>query len=100
LEYLAAAATVAVGWSAYLVKFLHICGWDVGTMWTNSPVAFSETKGFYVPDDAGILNIPAIFIVAMSTFVLCFGVKQSAWMNHVFVGIKVRSFDSEGLNFR
>ncbi|ORZ34988.1 amino acid/polyamine transporter I [Catenaria anguillulae PL171] len=89
LEYLAGAATVAVGWSAYLKSFLASLGVELGNSWTNAPVAFSDDKGFFVPEDAGILNLPAMLIVAACTLVLCFGVKESAMVNHVFVAIKV-----------
>src|SRR3954463_4800398 len=53
LEYAVGAATVAISWSRYLVKFL--AGFDV-----HLPAAL--TTG---PWDGGVINLPAVFIVAL-----------------------------------
>ncbi|KAL1920309.1 uncharacterized protein VTP21DRAFT_1455 [Calcarisporiella thermophila] len=87
VEYLFGAATVSTGWSSYVVKFLKTVGATVDERFTTAPVAFSEEKGFYTT--GGIINLPAIFIVAALTIVLCAGIRQSKIVNNVIVGIKV-----------
>ncbi|KAI9183262.1 hypothetical protein H9P43_004179 [Blastocladiella emersonii ATCC 22665] len=89
LEYLMGAATVAVGWSAYLVSFLNSLGADIGTRWTVGPVEYSDKRGFYSDETTGIINLPAIAIVVLCTTILCLGVRHSAMFNHAMVFVKV-----------
>ena len=45
LEYLVAAAAVSVGWSGYVVAFLHdTFGVDLPKAWTSAPVLWSEKQ--------------------------------------------------------
>ncbi|KAI9173237.1 hypothetical protein H9P43_007386 [Blastocladiella emersonii ATCC 22665] len=90
LEYLVGAATVAVGWSAYLVKFLKAAfGVKLSTAYTSAPIEFSEERGFYMDETTGIINLPAVLVVMFCTAALCFGVKQSAIVNHLLVATKL-----------
>ncbi|ORZ32335.1 amino acid transporter [Catenaria anguillulae PL171] len=90
LEYLVGAATVAVGWSAYLCKFIEsITGTPVSPTWTNGALSYTDEKGFYSDEKNGIANLPAIGVVMFCTLALCFGVKQSALINHVLCGTKL-----------
>ncbi len=99
LEYLFAASTVAVGWSGYVVSFLR----DVGI---NIPAEFTSAPYTHVaPPDAGlnvwrlftegwtatgaVLNVPAMFIVAVITILLIIGISESASFNNVVVVIKL-----------
>ena len=72
LEYLFGAASVAVGWSNYVVSFLK----DLGI--TISP-AISQAP----------LNLPAILILAVMTVLLVLGIAKSAKFNNVIVVIKI-----------
>ncbi|KAJ1865673.1 hypothetical protein LPJ78_002527 [Coemansia sp. RSA 989] len=90
LEYLVGAATVAVGWSAYVVTFFS----DVfnveftkkttqaPVLWDNNDMAFKVNHGAY-------LNIPAIFISLLVTALLVLGIKQASWVNRVVVVVKI-----------
>ena len=111
LEYLFAASTVAVGWSGYVVSFLKDLNifipaqytGAVGTVLVNVPdmgwkpltEAFANTltsSGIQVDSLAHvtcILNIPAMFIVALLTTLLVIGIKESANFNNVMVITKV-----------
>jgi APA family basic amino acid/polyamine antiporter len=87
LEYAVGAATVAVGWSGYIVSLLHNFGIDV-------PAAFAAAPGTSVklPDGStvlGIINIPAALIVAILTVMLMLGTRESARFNNIMVAIKL-----------
>jgi APA family basic amino acid/polyamine antiporter len=111
LEYLFAASTVSVGWSGYVVSFLKDFGIIIpaqltsalGTVLVNVPdigwkpitsqlAASLTASGLDVntlPHLTGILNLPAMFIVAAITCLLVIGIKESAGFNNVMVIIKV-----------
>jgi len=112
LEYLFAASTVSVGWSGYMVSFLH----DLGI---TLPVQFTEATGTVMVDLPGhsgwvhstkelashltsigidinslphmhaIMNVPAMFIIGVLTLLLIIGIKESASFNNVMVITKV-----------
>ena len=77
LEYAVGAATVAISWSRYLVRFLE--GFDVVL-----PQAL--TVG---PWDGGIINVPAVFIVVLMSLLLIKGTRESATVNGIIVALKV-----------
>ena len=87
LEYALGAVTVAIGWSGYVVSFLH----DIGI---NVPCALSAARGAAVTCADGttttaIFNLPAVIIIALVTILLVIGIKESANVNSVIVIIKV-----------
>lgn len=87
LEYAIGAATVAISWSAYAVSFLG----DLGIHLPGSIVA-SPWQPTWLPHGAiatGIINLPALFIVIILTFLLIKGVRQSAIVNGIVVLVKV-----------
>ncbi len=89
LEYLVGAATVSVGWSGYVVAFLHDSfGWDLPAAWVNAPVKWNETAQAFQTTGA-IINIPAMLVTLFVTTILIFGIKESARFNSVIVFIKV-----------
>jgi len=111
LEYLFAASTVAVGWSGYVVSFLRDFGINIpaqfttamGTVMVDVPqVGWKSmtpelTKNLAdtgisidsLPHLTGILNLPAMFIVAAISILLLIGIKESAKFNNLMVVIKV-----------
>lgn len=87
LEYAFGAATVAVGWSGYLVSLLK----DFGIIfpaqltagpWTMLTLADGSTA-------RGIVNLPGLVIAVGVTLLLIKGIKESASFNSVIVLIKV-----------
>jgi basic amino acid/polyamine antiporter, APA family len=86
LEYALGAATVAVGWSGYLVSILH----DFGIQF---PAALSAAPGTVVQTvDGGVtavFNLPAVLITAIVTILLVIGIQESANVNSAIVIIKV-----------
>jgi APA family basic amino acid/polyamine antiporter len=88
LEYLVAAAAVSVGWSGYVVAFLHdTFGVDLAKTWTSAPVVWSETEHF--KSTGAYLNLPAVLVVLAITTLLVRGIKESARFNTVVVFVKV-----------
>jgi APA family basic amino acid/polyamine antiporter len=87
LEYLFGAATVSVGWSGYFVSFMRSIGVTMPMEWTQAPFAYSAAEG--LSRTGAILNIPAIFLIAVLTSLLVVGVRESAGFNNVVVAIKV-----------
>jgi len=87
LEYAMGAATVAVGWSGYIVSLLHNVGIDI-------PPALAAAPGTEVklPDGStisGIINLPAALIIVALTALLVMGTKESARLNNIMVAIKL-----------
>jgi len=89
LEYAFGAATVAVGWSGYVVSLFR------DTLGVNYPLALSGPPGLEVGKLAdgtvvhGIFNLPAFLISIAVTLLLIRGIKESASFNTVIVLIKV-----------
>lgn len=79
LEYGLAVAAVATGWSAYLNSLL--AGFNI-----HIPKAFS---GAFDPANGTFVNLPAIVIIFITAFLLTIGVKESARLNTIMVGLKV-----------
>ena len=88
LEYLFAAATVAVGWSGYVVSLVEQLGFHLPDALTNAPL----TKGaghFEIVHTGALVNLPAVLIVAAITALCYVGIHQSARFNAIVVAIKV-----------
>ncbi|CAM3367621.1 amino acid permease [Rhodothermus bifroesti] len=88
LEYLFGASTVAVGWSGYVVSFLKDFGIVLPSEWTQSPFTFDPKTHTWATTGA-ILNLPAVFIIALMTTLLVIGIRESATMNNLVVMVKI-----------
>ncbi len=86
LEYLFAAATVAVGWSGYLNAFLSDFGLALPAALASAP--FTVEAGELIRTGT-VLNLPAVLIVAAVAGVGYVGITQSAFVNSIIVAIKV-----------
>ncbi|OON70325.1 amino acid permease [Hymenobacter sp. CRA2] len=87
LEYSVGAATVAISWSQYLVKFLskyglHLPPQLVMSPWETATLADGSTV-------SGWVNVPAILVVLAITAIIIRGTQGSAWFNAVVVALKV-----------
>ena len=87
LEYSVGAATVAISWSQYLVKFLSAYNIFLPAQWTLSPFETATLANGSVV--RGFVNLPAIFIVALITAIIIRGVRGSALINSAIVALKV-----------
>ena len=87
LEYLFGASTVAVGWSGYFVSFLADWGIVLPPHLTNAPFTVEGTHTL-VPTGY-LVNLPAVFLIAMMTILLVIGIRESARFNNLIVFVKV-----------
>lgn len=87
LEYGLAAATVAVGWSGYLVSLLHGLGMHLAPALTAAPGVEVKEAGAVIAH--GAINLPAVLAIAAVTILLVVGVSESATVNNVVVAIKL-----------
>jgi basic amino acid/polyamine antiporter, APA family len=87
LEYLVGSATVAVGWSGYVISFLSGIGVPFPAALANAPLDFTDT-GHWVASGA-IINLPAILVVLAVTFLLILGIRESSGVNAIIVAIKL-----------
>ncbi|HEY8804333.1 MAG TPA: amino acid permease, partial [Clostridium sp.] len=77
LEYLVSSAAVASGWSGTFVGLLSSAGIALPKILTQGPSA------------GGIIDLPAVLIVALVTWILFIGIKESAKLNNAIVLIKI-----------
>jgi len=115
LEYLFGAGTVAVGWSGYFSAFMNELGFRIPVQYTGAPLDVVGTHNLvasqicYDPatndvikvaagsvcDTAkyavthGVINVPAMVLVALMTMLLVVGIKESARFNNVIVIVKL-----------
>ena len=92
LEYMVAACLVSIGWSAYFVNLLNnvLRPWGLALppALINAPIDWSDTARKFVKTGA-VINLPAIVIVAVLTFLLIRGIKESSRINIIIVIIKL-----------
>ncbi|MEZ0483615.1 APC family permease [Fibrella aquatica] len=90
LEYAMGAMTVAVSWSGYFNKLLHLFGIDIPFWLRNDPVSAAKFAADNGLTDPGFsVNLPAFLIVWVVTAVLVRGIKEAAGANNVIVIMKV-----------
>ena len=87
LEYVMSGAAVAVGWSGYVVNLLAEFGLHLPDALTNAPLGKGADN--HLVATGALVNVPAVLIVALLTWVCYVGVKQSTRVNNVMVIIKV-----------
>jgi basic amino acid/polyamine antiporter, APA family len=78
LEYAVAAGAVSVGWSGYVVGLIE-----------NAFAIDIPDTLVLGPYDGGMINLPAMFIAGLVTWLLVIGTKESATVNAILVLIKV-----------
>jgi APA family basic amino acid/polyamine antiporter len=86
LEYGVGSATVAHGWSHYFQDFIGIFGVHLPAALTNAP--FDWVNG-HVASTGAIIDLPAIVITAIITWILVRGIKESASFNAGMVMVKL-----------
>jgi basic amino acid/polyamine antiporter, APA family len=109
LEYAFGAATVASGWSGYFVSLLDDLGIHLGPRWITTPgskmvfyqghwatlesvkqiAAKAGVNPATLPHAVGVFNVVAFVAIAVATFVLVVGIKESANFNSAVVILKV-----------
>ncbi len=100
LEYMMGAATVSVGWSGYLVKFLKLFGLHIPDWLSNDWISYSRmaadsaAAGAPLAAPPQIFGIPVVFnllallVALLVTTVLSIGIQESARFNAGIVATK------------
>ena len=88
LEYSVGATTVAIGWSGYVVSFLKDIGVTFPAALAGAPFSFDPQTGVWSRTGA-VINLPAALIIALITFVLVRGIRESATVNSIIVFLKI-----------
>ena len=76
LEYSLVVSAVAVGWSGYAAPLLQA--------WAGVPMSLMQG-----PELGGVVNLPAIFIIAIVAGLLILGTRESATVNALLVVVKI-----------
>ncbi len=75
--YTYGAATVAAGWSGYVLGIFDSIGIHFSPVWTK------------IPSQGGWINLPAVFIVCVLTLLLIRGTKEATKLNGILVFVKI-----------
>ncbi|MGC2332257.1 MAG: amino acid permease [Candidatus Acidiferrales bacterium] len=109
LEYAFGAATVASGWSGYVVSFLDDFRIHIDPRWLATPgtqmvfynghwasidsvqsvLAAAGINQSTLPHATGVFNLVAFLGIAVATYILIVGIKESANFNSAIVILKV-----------
>ncbi|WP_115671062.1 amino acid permease, partial [Cupriavidus taiwanensis] len=81
LEYGLATSAVSVGWSGYFQSLMAGFGMKL-------PAALTAAPGS-VPGVQTVLNLPACLIMLAITWVVSYGVRESARVNNLMVAVKI-----------
>lgn len=88
LEYGVASATVAHGWSHYFQDFIGMLGLKLPKVLTYAPFDYDTTLGRFVPTGTWV-DVPALVITAVVTWILVIGIRESASFNALMVIVKL-----------
>ncbi len=77
LEYLVAASAVASGWSTTFIGLIQTTGITLPKALVTTPLA------------GGVVDLPAVLITLLITWILYIGIKESAKTNNIIVLVKI-----------
>src|SRR5437773_11247591 len=99
LEYAAGAATVGVGWSGHFVSLLGNFGFHLPATLTAAPTTWCTGANVQAATagcahaglnlTGALVNLPAVFVVAVMSTILVIGIKESARVNNFIVLLKL-----------
>jgi APA family basic amino acid/polyamine antiporter len=86
LEYLVAASAVASGWSTTFIGLLENAGLKLPKAIVTPPITTVNGK---IVLSGGVIDLPAIIITLLITWILYIGIRESAKINNFIVLIKI-----------
>jgi len=86
LEYLVAASAVASGWSTTFIGLIQSAGVKLPKAFLTPPITTVDHK---IVLSGGIVDVPAIVITLLITWVLYIGIRESAKINNIIVLVKI-----------
>jgi APA family basic amino acid/polyamine antiporter len=87
LEYLVAASAVASGWSTTFIGLIKSAGINLPRALLTPPITTNEAGKIVL--SGGVVDVPAIAITLLITWILYIGIRESAKINNVIVGVKI-----------
>jgi APA family basic amino acid/polyamine antiporter len=88
LEYAVGAIAVAIGWSGYVVSFARDLGLNIPKEFASSPLTYDAARHSWSSTGA-VINLPAVAIVAIISWLLVIGIRESARFNNIIVAVKL-----------
>ena len=93
LEYGVSASAVAVSWTGYFLSLLSHIG-ETFNMDLSLPAALTQAPLAFTPDHhlvttGALLNLPAVVIIGLLTWLCYVGIRESSWVNAAMVVLKV-----------
>ncbi len=89
LEYLVAASAVASGWSTTFIGLIQSAGVKLPKALLTPPITTVDSR---VVLSGGVVDVPAIVITLLITWILYIGIRESAKINNIIVLIKIAVF--------
>ncbi len=86
LEYGVSASAVAVSWTGYFTSLLDEVGVHLPGALTNAPLAFTDN---HLVTTGAFINLPAVAIVLLLTWLCYIGIRESTRVNTAMVILKV-----------
>lgn len=86
LEYLVAASAVASGWSTTFIGLIQSAGVKLPKALLIPPITTVNHK---IVLSGGIVDVPAIVITLLVTWILYIGIRESAKINNIIVLVKI-----------
>jgi basic amino acid/polyamine antiporter, APA family len=87
LEYLVAASAVASGWSTTFIGLIQSAGVKLPKVLLTPPITTNEAGKIVL--SGGIVDVPAIVITLLITWILYIGIRESAKINNIIVLVKI-----------
>ena len=88
LEYAVGAATVAIGWSGYVVSLAKDVGLALPERFVSAPFDYDAAQHTWTKTGA-VLNVPAAAVVVVTTALLVVGIRETARVNNFIVVVKL-----------
>jgi APA family basic amino acid/polyamine antiporter len=86
-QYLISLSTVSVGWGGYFTSLMRDFGIQMGSSWTQAPIAYSAAQGWGW--SGAFFNLPAACLVAFVGILISVGIRAATHFNNVMVVIKL-----------
>jgi APA family basic amino acid/polyamine antiporter len=86
LEYLVAASAVASGWSTTFIGLIQSAGVKLPKALLTPPITTLDGR---IVLSGGVVDVPAIVITLLITWVLYIGIRESAKINNIIVLVKI-----------
>jgi APA family basic amino acid/polyamine antiporter len=88
LEYAVGAATVAIGWSGYVVSLAKDVGLILPERFVSAPFEYDAAQHTWSKTGA-VLNVPAAAVIVVTTVLLVVGIRETARVNNFIVVVKL-----------